>query len=1040
MPDRGPVEPLVRLAGAKRLDGRSEAAWRDEQLAEVEAHFEARRSGATEEARRRWAVRRARPGGEARWRAAERRRLRAALGLGGRTGAPLHRVLRRRRLASDSGSAVERWRVHDASGIVASALVVAGPRPAATVIVVDGPGTVPSSSAQRPWIEALVGQGVAVVLLTRVDRSADDAICRRAAGKDRRHVLHRLGFGVGRTPEGLEVDAVGALSAAARRAFRTAGSGRHQVSVLGLGDGSRAAALAAAALDLDGLCLIEDGRLPEVDRPGGPIDERLLGSASLPGGARLADLIGRSRMRLGVSTPSAAAAALARSPTQAASAALDLPPATWRAADAASLFRAWERRLRDDIARVEGMRRERLTVAVPEPERPQATQMRRRAQRAMVGERPTRGQRRGPRLAARLLKVTDAFVAHEVSLDLGAGLTVWGHLLRPRGQAAPGPAVICQHGLDGVPGDVSGLTDRPDDAYHAFGARLAERGYTVFAPYLSVPVPQAERLDRAVAAALSVGAMRTEVELARLRAVVRFLGSLELVDPARIGYYGLSYGGYTGLWLGGLEPRLAATVVSGHFNDWTAKLTDDRDDASFLRHPDEDFTTWRVLCGATHPELIAAMWPRPVLIEWADRDATTKAPWHEAAWAEVEQWAERWGVEDRVERATFHGIHEVGGGDSFAFLDRWLRPEQASGRDYVYGLRGVGRDLDGISDHRPDTLPYLTRVIDAEHPLADVVWLGGEDPWFRGVGVRLSRVGEPGDLEVRVGTMAGAADVATLRLAAAVVHPVWDLWYDLEGEPVRLEPGRRYHLTIGCRPGPGPADGYVAYGPRQSGGSLHADEFRIAYRLLGAGHPVDDGAEPTHEFGRRLLDPPRRPSLAAIPSEAAPDEVRLDGAWRLVLAGDPDPLASRAASTLHDGLQQLFGWQPAGRGPAAPTIRLTLAATDSMHPSSARDERVERRVADGGIDIIAPTARGLLRGVRRLLDDMLERGAPILRLGTTEQRATFSPRLTTPALPAGVRYSEISHPSVYTDGLLEADRRRRVRRGVDVGEPRGGRP
>ena len=42
--------------------------------------------------------------------------------------------------------------------------------------------------------------------------------------------------------------------------------------------------------------------------------------------------------------------------------------------------------------------------------------------------------------------------------------------------------------------------------------------------------------------------------------------------------------------------------------------------ASFLRHPDEDFTNWRGLETATHPELIAAMWPRPVLVEWADGD------------------------------------------------------------------------------------------------------------------------------------------------------------------------------------------------------------------------------------------------------------------------------------------------------------------------------------------------------------------------------------------------------------------------------------
>ena len=324
------------------------------------------------------------------------------------------------------------------------------------------------------------------------------------------------------------------------------------------------------------------------------------------------------------------------------------------------LFSVSERRLRNRIAERHATRAGALATPIHASDRAAVTRRRQRAIAALVAP-PTPARKMRSRVSARLIKVTDAYVAHEVEIDRGGGATVRGHLLRPRGTSKPVPAVICQHGLDGTPGDVTGLTATPDPAYHAFGARLAERGYVVFAPYLTVPSPQAELLGAAVADALAVGAMRTGFELAKLKSVIAFLGTLVEVDEDRIGYYGLSYGGYTGLWLGGLEPRLSAVVVSGHFNDWTTKLTDDRHDTSFLRHPDEDFTIWRGLELATHAELVAAMYPRPVLIEWADGDATTIPEWHHAAWREVGSWAAAWDVDDRVERTAFTGVHEIGG-------------------------------------------------------------------------------------------------------------------------------------------------------------------------------------------------------------------------------------------------------------------------------------------------------------------------------------------------------------------------------------------
>ena len=107
--------------------------------------------------------------------------------------------------------------------------------------------------------------------------------------------------------------------------------------------------------------------------------------------------------------------------------------------------------------------------------------------------------------------------------------------------------------------------------------------------------------------AATVGLMRTSLEEKKLHKIVDFLQSLSFVDPGRIGYYGLSYGGYDAIWMPPLEPRLRFTAISGHFNDWRVKITSEEKPTSFLLHPDLDFYNWDVLDRFTHVELIAAM-------------------------------------------------------------------------------------------------------------------------------------------------------------------------------------------------------------------------------------------------------------------------------------------------------------------------------------------------------------------------------------------------------------------------------------------------
>jgi hypothetical protein len=161
--------------------------------------------------------------------------------------------------------------------------------------------------------------------------------------------------------------------------------------------------------------------------------------------------------------------------------------------------------------------------------------------------------------------------------------------------------------------------------------------------------------------------------LAKTRAVLDFLETQSYVDAGRIGYYGLSYGGYSAIHMTPLLPRLKVSVVSGNFNDWRSKLTNDQLRTSYLLHPSEDMYTWNILNRFTHPELMLMM-DCPCAIEFGRRDGITTPEWTAYAWKQVEVFRDHLDWGDRLFLAEFDGGHEVHGGKAFDFVDKHLWP------------------------------------------------------------------------------------------------------------------------------------------------------------------------------------------------------------------------------------------------------------------------------------------------------------------------------------------------------------------------------
>lgn len=744
------------------------------------------------------------------------------------------------------------------------------------------------------WLQALLARDVAVAIPENVERTDDHPICRQAGGKDRRRVLWRAGFIVGRSLVGMEVQQVQAI-----HGFFAwlPGAGRTTFVVMGQGQGAMTALYAGAVDEQFAAVVSLDYFQPRENCWQEPVDQVLYGQLQEFGDAELAALIAPRPLLVvrssGGAIPSSSVSAEfaraqrfyqelhaaeklqtletgedampstalkmaallgTREPSNPPELGLQIPRAEVDQARNQH-FESWFQYLQNLIAASsQNLKSYWQLDSTPAADRPQKAQRLRAELAHLVGVIPIDKVPMNARTA--LVAETDKFLAYDVLLDVVPGVEAYGQLLVPRAVAGETherlPAVVCQHGFDGAPKYVSGVGDHlesNDHFYHRFGQRLAERGYVVFAPYMTVPevhqapaiVHRADLVNPLVRLAAPLGMMRTSIELAKLHRVVDFLQSLSFVDPDHIGYYGLSYGGYSALWMPPLEPRLKLTVISAFFNDWQTMLTDtSRYGQSYWTLPDEDFYNWNVLNRFTHTQMIAAMWPRPVCIEYGSEDRVTTPAWHQRAWQEVNAFAESWGIQGKIIDDDFLGPHTIHGIGTFFFLDRWLRPERPVGRDYGcrdddYCYQNLALGFHGYDLSSTPGVPYATQLLDSS-PTATIrgkFYVSAESPVFTGMAFKLARTGNPGNLIVRFGSQEGLADLGEAAVLSKDVYPQYDLWYEAAlRKPVRLDPKKLYFFELRAESGHAPDDDYVVFGPQPLGGRDYPAGFGLSFRAL----------------------------------------------------------------------------------------------------------------------------------------------------------------------------------------------------------------
>lgn len=259
----------------------------------------------------------------------------------------------------------------------------------------------------------------------------------------------------------------------------------------------------------------------------------------------------------------------------------------------------------------------------------------------------------------------------------GVELPVWpdvvasGILLLPKDltEGERRPVVVCQHGLEGRPEDV--CDPKLKNPYNAYAAQLAERGYIVYAPQNPYIGKDDFRLLQRKANPLKKSLFSLIV--GQHDRTLDWLVSLPYVDPERIAFYGLSYGGKTAMRVPAILTRYCLSICSADFNEWVVKNTNLDRNLSYMFKQEYDMYEFGLAERFNYAEMAALIAPRPFQVERGHKDGVAPDEWIGYEFAKVKRTFDMLGLADRVDITYFNDGHQIEGKGTFAFLARHLK-------------------------------------------------------------------------------------------------------------------------------------------------------------------------------------------------------------------------------------------------------------------------------------------------------------------------------------------------------------------------------
>ena len=266
------------------------------------------------------------------------------------------------------------------------------------------------------------------------------------------------------------------------------------------------------------------------------------------------------------------------------------------------------------------------------------------------------------------------WTGYEVMLDVYPDVFAYGILLLPK-DLKPGerrPVVVCQHGLEGTPRHTIDVEKRP--VYNHFSRRLVEQGYIVYAPqnpyYGENTFRQLQRKANPLKLSLFSFIIRQH------QRTLDWLETLPNVDPKRIAFYGLSYGGKTAMRVPAVEKRYCLSICSGDFNEWIGKNVSVDLDRSYMWTREYEMYEFDLGNTFNYAEMAYLIAPRPFMVERGHDDGVGIDEMVAYEYARVRYlYANRLKIADRTEIEFFPGGHMNNCKGTFAFLAKHLKWE-----------------------------------------------------------------------------------------------------------------------------------------------------------------------------------------------------------------------------------------------------------------------------------------------------------------------------------------------------------------------------
>jgi dienelactone hydrolase len=262
------------------------------------------------------------------------------------------------------------------------------------------------------------------------------------------------------------------------------------------------------------------------------------------------------------------------------------------------------------------------------------------------------------------------YAGYEVVMDVFPDVIAYGILLVPKDikQGQRRPVVVCQHGLEGRPQDVVAGDHR---AYHDYAAKLAERGFITFAPQnLYIFQDRFRTLQRK---ANPIKKTLFSIIVPQHQQIVNWLCSLPCVDPDRIAFYGLSYGGKTAMRVPPLVANYCLSICSADFNEWIWKNASTRSPYSYVWTGEYEIFEFDLGNTFNYAEMVALIAPRPFMVERGHFDGVAPDETVGYEFAKVRHlYQAQLGIGDRCEIEWFVGPHTINGKGTFEFLHKHL--------------------------------------------------------------------------------------------------------------------------------------------------------------------------------------------------------------------------------------------------------------------------------------------------------------------------------------------------------------------------------